>query len=83
MAIAQDSDYELRFLLEPDSGLDLKELSLPSSKRLLQCDISTGWIRPYVPKTFLCKVSRTLHVSNILILRQQLTWASSTFSGNR
>ncbi|GBM77660.1 hypothetical protein AVEN_226047-1 [Araneus ventricosus] len=42
MAVAQDSDVELRSLLESGSGLELKQLQLPSSQRLLYCDISTG-----------------------------------------
>ncbi|GBN95162.1 hypothetical protein AVEN_64432-1 [Araneus ventricosus] len=51
MAIAQDSDVELQSLLESVYGLELKQLRLPSSERLLYCDISTvaqtlytGWI---------------------------------------
>ncbi|GBM17042.1 hypothetical protein AVEN_133310-1 [Araneus ventricosus] len=45
MAIAQDSDVELRSLLGSSSGLELNQLSLPSSEHLLYCDISTGSLR--------------------------------------
>ncbi|GBN72126.1 hypothetical protein AVEN_241512-1 [Araneus ventricosus] len=42
MAVAQDSDVELRSPLGSGSGLEFKQLNLLSSQRLLYCDISTG-----------------------------------------
>ncbi|GBM62157.1 hypothetical protein AVEN_56787-1 [Araneus ventricosus] len=62
MAVTQDSDVEFRSLLGSGSGLELKQLNLPSSQRLLYCDISTGKVRPYVPETFRRKVFEMLHV---------------------
>ncbi|GBN94167.1 Transposon Ty3-G Gag-Pol polyprotein [Araneus ventricosus] len=56
MATAQDSDGELRSLLETGTSLKFKQLSLPSSKRFLYCDISTDEVRPYVPVSFRKKV---------------------------
>ncbi|GBO17180.1 Retrovirus-related Pol polyprotein from transposon gypsy [Araneus ventricosus] len=41
MATAQDSDGELRSLIETGTGLKFEQLSLLSSKRFLYCDIST------------------------------------------
>ncbi|GBN03784.1 hypothetical protein AVEN_53064-1, partial [Araneus ventricosus] len=61
MDIAQDSDGELRSLLESGTGLKFKHLSLPSSKRFLYCDISTDKARPYVPVSFRKKVFDLLH----------------------
>ncbi|GBM15240.1 Gag-Pol polyprotein [Araneus ventricosus] len=61
MAIAHDSDVELRSLLGSGSGLELKQLSLPTSKRLLYCDILTDNVRPYVPETFRRRVFEMLH----------------------
>ncbi|GBM47647.1 hypothetical protein AVEN_120088-1 [Araneus ventricosus] len=61
MATAQDSDGEFRSLLETDTGLKFKQLSFPSSKQFLYCDISTDKIRPYVPVSFRKKVFDLLH----------------------
>ncbi|GBM33642.1 hypothetical protein AVEN_203684-1 [Araneus ventricosus] len=61
MATAQDSDGELRSLLETGTGLKFKQLSLSSSKRFLFCDISTHKVRPYVPVSFRKKVFDLLH----------------------
>ncbi|GBN70179.1 hypothetical protein AVEN_194979-1 [Araneus ventricosus] len=82
MAIAQESDVELRSLL--GSGLELKQLSLPSSERLFYCDISTGKVRPYIPETFRRRVFEMLHgdlshpgvkATNNLI-KQRFVWKS-------
>ncbi|GBL95248.1 Transposon Tf2-9 polyprotein, partial [Araneus ventricosus] len=61
MAVTQDSDVELRSLLGSGSGLELKQLNLPSSQHLLYCDISMGKVRPYVPETFQRRVFEMLH----------------------
>ncbi|GBM72644.1 hypothetical protein AVEN_117430-2-1, partial [Araneus ventricosus] len=82
-AVAQDSDVELRSLLESGSGLELKQLQLPSSQRLLYCDISTGNVRPYVPETFRRKVFEMLHglshpgvKATTNLVKQRFVWKS-------
>ncbi|GBN04607.1 hypothetical protein AVEN_76911-1 [Araneus ventricosus] len=82
-AIAQDSDVELRSLLGSGSGLELKQLSLPSSKRVLYCDISTGKARPYVPEKFRCRVFEMLHglshpgvKATTNLIKQRFVWKS-------
>ncbi|GBL87523.1 hypothetical protein AVEN_165141-1 [Araneus ventricosus] len=52
MATAQDSDDELRSLLETGSGLELKQLILPSLERLLYSDISTDRGSNFVSNLF-------------------------------
>ncbi|GBM47167.1 hypothetical protein AVEN_271239-1 [Araneus ventricosus] len=83
MTVAQDSDVELRSLLESGSGLELKQLNLPSSQRLLYCDISTGKVRPYVPETFRRKVFEMLHglshpgvKATTNLIKQRFVWKS-------
>ncbi|GBM67971.1 Retrovirus-related Pol polyprotein from transposon 412 [Araneus ventricosus] len=83
MAVAQDSDVELRSLLESGSGLELKQLQLPSSQRLFYCDISTGKVRPYVPETFRRKVFEMLHglshpgvKATTNLIKQRFVWKS-------
>lgn len=61
MARAQDSDEELRTLLESDTGLELKPLTFPSSNREIFCDTTNGVIRPYVPEAFRRKVFDVCH----------------------
>ncbi|GBO17012.1 hypothetical protein AVEN_143955-1 [Araneus ventricosus] len=83
MAVAQDSDVELRSLLESGSGLDLKQLQLPSSHHLLYCDISTGKVRPYVPETFRRNFFEMLHdlshpgvKATTNLIKQRFFWKS-------
>ncbi|GBL95839.1 hypothetical protein AVEN_227093-1 [Araneus ventricosus] len=61
MATAQDSDGELRSLLETGTSLQFKQLCLPLSKRFLYCDTSTDKVGPYVPVSFRKKVFDLLH----------------------
>lgn len=61
MASAQNSDWELRSLLESDTGLELKLLTFHPSNILLYNDVSTGSVRPYVPPYFRRKVLDIMH----------------------
>ncbi len=61
MARAQDSDEELRALLESDTGLELKPLTFPSSEHEIYCDVSGKVSRPYVPKSFRRRVFDVCH----------------------
>ncbi|GBN51057.1 Transposon Tf2-8 polyprotein [Araneus ventricosus] len=83
MAVAQDLDVDLRSLLGSDYGLELKQLNLLSSQRLLYCDISTGKVRPYVPETSRSRVFEMLHglshpavKATTNLIKQRFVWKS-------
>ncbi|GBN44627.1 hypothetical protein AVEN_137474-1 [Araneus ventricosus] len=83
MATAQKSDGELRSLLETVTGLKFKQLSLPSSKRFLYCDISTDKVGPYVPVSFRKKVFDLLHgllrpgiKATTYLIKKRSVWSS-------
>ena len=58
----QDSDEDLRRLLDsPSTGLELKQIVLPTSSSKLWCDFSTGNVRPFVPRNQRQNVIATYH----------------------
>ncbi|GBN82735.1 hypothetical protein AVEN_206099-1 [Araneus ventricosus] len=59
MACAQENDEMLRSLLGSDTGLKLKPINLGT--KVIYCDVSTGDIRPYVPKNFRSTIFQALH----------------------
>lgn len=58
---AQKTDLELQNLIKNQQGLQLKKITLPDSTTSLFCDISTGKIRPYIPKEFRQQIFLSLH----------------------
>jgi len=52
IALAQQSDPELRHLRENGTSLDFQTILLPSMSTLLVCDMSTGNPQPFVPEHF-------------------------------
>lgn len=52
IAKTQSDDAELRLLRDSDSSLKMIPLELSPSNLKVWCDISTGTVRPYVPKYF-------------------------------
>ena len=65
MARAQPVDEEIRQVSDSDTGLVLKQLDFPQTDVKLLCDVSTGTIRPYVPKLFRFQVFSALPTSPI------------------
>jgi cleavage and polyadenylation specificity factor subunit 1 len=61
IALSQDNDIELEQLLKDTKSLKLKKLKIPDSNVSLYCDISTGTIRPYIPKNHRIMVFRSMH----------------------
>lgn len=61
LAAAQDSDPELRLLLENTTSLRLKKMKLPGVKSELFCEERDGVVRPYVPKIYRRQVFDCLH----------------------
>lgn len=61
MAKAQQSDEELIHLLDSQTGLELKPMHISQAGLELMCDVSTGNVRPYVPKTFRLSIFSELH----------------------
>ncbi|GBL79123.1 hypothetical protein AVEN_92374-1 [Araneus ventricosus] len=49
----------LRSFLGSDTGLKLKSINLGT--KVIYCDVSTGDIRPYVPKNFRSSIFQALH----------------------
>ncbi len=49
MAREQEGDESMRVLMLGDCGLEFKPFAIAPSGSTLQCDVSTGSIRPYVP----------------------------------
>ena len=62
IAQAQQGDAELQELLESnESSLQFKQVPLPDSVETIQCDVSTGIQRPYLPVQFRRAVVEKLH----------------------
>lgn len=61
LAEAQKSDPELQHLLETETSLHIKKVSIPGSRSQLYCDVSTTTARPLVPNPFRRKVFDSLH----------------------
>lgn len=83
MARAQETDNELRTLLDSNTSLELKPLNFNSSKHSLYCDVSTGAIKPYVPIDFRRKVFDSIHglshsgvKATIDLIRKRFVWQS-------
>lgn len=83
IAQAQQTDSELKHLLENSEVLKFKELNLPDCKKPLFCDISTGTARPYIPEPFREKVFQTLHKlshpgirGTVKLVRSRFVWPS-------
>lgn len=61
MAREQESDDSMRALMLGESGLEFKPFAITPSGLTLQCDVSTGSIRPFVPQNFRKIVFDALH----------------------
>lgn len=58
---AQDQDDELLNLLKSETSLKLQSFPVPNSKKQIYCDVSTGNVRPYIPKSLRKQVFLNLH----------------------
>ena len=61
IALAQETDEELQNLLSSSSSLILKKQKIPGSEKLLYCDTSGKFIRPYIPPGFRSSVFHIIH----------------------
>lgn len=61
IAAAQGTDDELMSLLSSNTSLQLKKITLPESDIELICDVSTGSVRPYIPKQYRQEIFVSLH----------------------
>jgi hypothetical protein len=61
LAESQATDTELRELLKGETSLTLKKMTVPGSRSLLYCDISTAAARPFVTKPFRKQIFLNLH----------------------
>lgn len=82
MAREQEDDLEFQNLLNSDSGLDFQPTILTDGRKIF-CDISTGILRPYVPKNFRFSVFQALHGlshpggrASLDLIRKRFVWKS-------
>ncbi|GBP35535.1 hypothetical protein EVAR_17396_1 [Eumeta japonica] len=61
LALAQQSDTELKQLVEGANSLCMKKIKLPGTKYELWCDDTNGILRPFVPKALRRKAFESLH----------------------
>jgi len=81
MSKAQLVDEEIKQVSDSDTGLVLKHLDFPQTDVKLLCDVSTGTIRPFVPKPFRFQVFSALHnlahpgvKASTKLLRERFVW---------
>ncbi|VUZ42733.1 unnamed protein product [Hymenolepis diminuta] len=67
---AQKTDSELHEFRNRTIPLQLKDIPLHTIPGLITCDVSTGMPRPFVPKAFRRRGSKTIirHISTCLLL---------------
>ncbi|KAJ2937652.1 hypothetical protein O0L34_g19327 [Tuta absoluta] len=61
LATSQQTDDELKELLDGETSLRLKLVRIPGSDKMLYCDVSTKDLRPYVAKLLRRQVFNSLH----------------------
>lgn len=61
LAEAQSTDEELQDLLESNTSLDLRPLRVDNTDKTVFCDLSTGDVRPYIPKSLRKRVFDATH----------------------
>lgn len=83
IAQAQQTDPELKNLIENSKTLQFKKIFLPNNQTHIYCDLSTGTARPYIPKLFRQKVFLSLHNlshpgirSTSKLIRSRFVWQS-------
>ncbi|GBO22350.1 Transposon Ty3-I Gag-Pol polyprotein [Araneus ventricosus] len=79
IARAQTDDEELLALHCANSNLVFKTISLEPHGTPLHCDVSTGNIRPYVPKAFRTTIINVIHSlahSGAKAVKQRFVWTS-------
>ena len=59
--MAQTDDAELKQLMESNSSLSFKAVSVPTADITMLCDVSTGTPRPYIPPKFRYMIFNSLH----------------------
>jgi cleavage and polyadenylation specificity factor subunit 1 len=83
LATSQDSDDELRTLLESTTALRLEKLKIPGTTVSLYCDTSTGRSRPYVPAPLRLQEFNSIHElshpvtrATVKLVEERLVWPS-------
>lgn len=61
LALSQESDPELKELLEHGTSLHLEKVKIPGTRKELYCDVSTLVSRPYITKPMRKQVFDSLH----------------------
>lgn len=59
MQIAQENDVELKTLLEGNTSLKLQIVHFDSAA--IYCDVSTGYVRPYIPEQLRKQIYDSIH----------------------
>lgn len=85
IAEAQATDADLAdFVRNPDStGLSLRPLTIDGSNHTLLCDVSTGTIRPFIPRDYRRSVFDAIHGlshpgtrATLQLIKQRYVWPS-------
>lgn len=61
IAQAQETDLELRDLLNKSDTLELKKINFPDCDIPIYCDVSTGTARPFIPEPFRKEIFLNFH----------------------
>lgn len=83
LASSQESDEELKLLIEGNTSLDLKKMTIPGVEAEIYCDVSTKNVRPYITKEFRKSLFDSLHgishpgiQSTINMVKSRFIWPS-------
>jgi hypothetical protein len=61
LAASQANDVELQTLLTSDTALRLEKRQVPGTAVSIYCDVSTGKLRPYIPRPLRLQVFQSFH----------------------
>ncbi|GFW46771.1 hypothetical protein TNCV_2981271 [Trichonephila clavipes] len=83
IAEAQQTDQELHTLIASGTSLELKKVTFPNSSTEIMCDLSTGTVRPYIPKQHRQDVFSAMHNlshpgirRSVHLMKQRFVWPS-------
>ncbi|GFT39470.1 uncharacterized protein NPIL_560841 [Nephila pilipes] len=83
IAKSQESDLELQNVISNPQGLQLQKIVMPNSDIPLFCDLSTGTVRPYIPKEYRQRIFSQFHnishpsiQATTKLIRTRFVWPS-------
>ncbi|GFW41313.1 transposon Tf2-11 polyprotein [Trichonephila clavipes] len=83
IAETQQTDQELHTLIASGTSLELKKVTFPNSSTEIMCDLSTGTVRPYIPKQHRQDVFSAMHNlshpgirRSVHLMKQRFVWPS-------